>query len=355
MKNKINNIIISAVEKGIIPDFLIRYGIKLLLKRRLIDIKSLDCEKTDFSQMQMISRMQSSPIAINTDSANEQHYEVPQAFYKLILGSSYKYSCCHWSNEVHNLDDAEKEALDITCDRAQINNGMNVLDLGCGWGSLSLWIAEKFPECSVTSVSNSKSQHDFIHKQASLRNLNNIKVIVADMNDFKIDQKFDRIISLEMFEHMKNYQKLYHRISKWLSDDGLFLMHIFCHKSSPYDFVDKGPNDWMSRYFFTGGIMPSDDLPLFFQESLLIKHRWRWSGEHYAKTSNAWLENMDKRKAKILPIIESTYGRENMQKWWQRWRIFFMSCAELFAFNGGQEWYVNHYLFEKKIQTCDDE
>ena len=150
MKNKINNIIISAVEKGIIPDFLIRYGIKLLLKRRLIDIKSLDCEKTDFSQMQMISRMQSSPIAINTDSANEQHYEVPEAFYKLILGSSYKYSCCHWSNEVHNLDDAEKEALDITCDRAQINNGMNVLDLGCGWGSLSLWIAEKFPECSVT-------------------------------------------------------------------------------------------------------------------------------------------------------------------------------------------------------------
>ena len=220
MKNKINNIIISAVEKGIIPDFLIRYGIKLLLKRRLIDIKSLDCEKTDFSQMQMISRMQSSPIAINTDSANEQHYEVPEAFYKLILGSRYKYSCCHWSNEVHNLDDAEKEALDITCDRAQINNGMNVLDLGCGWGSLSLWIAEKFPECSVTSVSNSKSQHDFIHKQASLRNLNNIKVIVAVIGS--IDSKGSLKLHKKLgFKKTGVLKKIGFKNNKWI--DTIFL------------------------------------------------------------------------------------------------------------------------------------
>jgi cyclopropane-fatty-acyl-phospholipid synthase len=298
----------------------------------------------------MVSMMLGSPIAVNTDSANDQHYEVPVNFYSRILGERYKYSCCLWDDETNNLDSAEIAALKKSCERAEIRDGFKILDLGCGWGSLSLWIAENYPNCSVTSVSNSSTQRDFIVNQAITNNLSNVRVIVADMNDFDIEDKFDRIVSLEMFEHMKNYQILYKKLSGWLVEDGLFFMHIFCHKSSPYEFLDKGVNDWMTRYFFTGGIMPSDDLPLFFQDSLTIQKRWRWNGSHYANTSNAWLKNMDQKKNELMPIIADVYGHDSAQKWWQRWRIFFMSCAELFAFNNGQEWYVAHYLFSKSAK-----
>jgi cyclopropane-fatty-acyl-phospholipid synthase len=355
MIKKLNNLLIRAVEFGLFPDFIVRYGIRLLLRKRLYQIHSFNCEYAGEIQANMVSKMLNSPIAVNTNSANEQHYEVSDGFYQQILGDRYKYSCCFWESNNDCLDDAEIKALEITCRRANIQDGMKVLDLGCGWGSLSLWVAEHYPNCSVTSVSNSVSQHSFISKQAIDKKLNNIQVIVADMNDFDIDCQFDRIVSLEMFEHMKNYQKLYQKVSGWLLDEGLFFMHIFCHKSSPYEFIDKGPNDWMSRYFFTGGIMPSDDLPLFFQEDLVIQKRWRWNGEHYAKTSNAWLEAMDAKKKTLIPIIEDVYGVDDSKKWWQRWRIFFMSCAELFAFNNGQEWYVSHYLFRKQRANYNSE
>ena len=350
MYKKLNNILIKFIELGYIPDFLVRSGIRLLLKKRLKEISSSNCEKADELQSSMVSMMLGSPIAVNTDSANDQHYEVPVNFYSRILGERYKYSCCLWDDDTNNLDSAEIAALKKSCERAEIRDGLKILDLGCGWGSLSLWIAENYPNCSVTSVSNSSTQRDFIVNQAITNNLSNVRVIVADMNDFDIEDKFDRIVSLEMFEHMKNYQKLYKKLSGWLVEDGLFFMHIFCHKSSPYEFLDKGVNDWMTRYFFTGGIMPSDDLPLFFQDSLTIQKRWRWNGSHYANTSNAWLKNMDQKKNELMPIIADVYGHDFSQKWWQRWRIFFMSCAELFAFNNGQEWYVAHYLFSKSAK-----
>jgi cyclopropane-fatty-acyl-phospholipid synthase len=291
--------------------------------------------------------MRSSPIALVPELANEQHYEVPAAFFDLALGRHRKYSCGFWPDGVTSLDEAEEAALAETCRRARIEDGHRVLDLGCGWGSVSLYIAERFPGCHITSVSNSRSQRDHILACAADRGLDNLDVIVADMNDFETDQRFDRVVSVEMFEHMRNYGVLYEKISNWLAEGGLFFMHIFVHRSTPYEFVDNGPGDWMSRHFFSGGIMPSDDLPLFFQEHLSILKRWRWNGKHYEKTSNAWLENMDRRRAEVIPVLRETYGDEAAAKWWMRWRMFFMACAELFGYRDGQEWYVAHYLFER--------
>ena len=346
MKKKLNNLALSMVEKGFISDLLVRTGIRALLRKRLIDINSSECELADKNQMKMISVMNASPIAMNTSSANEQHYEVPPEFYELVLGERFKYSCCFWDEDTDDLNRAEINALKITCKRAMLNDGQSILDMGCGWGSLSLWIAENYPNTSVLSVSNSKTQKIFIENIAKSKHLTNIQVITEDMKEFNTDKKFDRIVSLEMFEHMKNYKKLFSRVSSWLKNDGLFFMHIFCHKTVPYEFIDNGPNDWMSRHFFTGGIMPSDDLPLFFQDDLSIMKRWRWNGNHYARTCNAWLKRMDSEEPAIAEVLEKVYG-DNKEQWRQRWRIFFMSCAELFAFNGGNEWYVSHYLFKK--------
>lgn len=345
---------IQWTESGLIPDTVIRRGIRKLLQKRLQDIGAADNEHADRIQRAFVDMMKQSPIALVPDLANEQHYEVPAEFFDLVLGSHRKYSCCYWPSGVDRLDDAEAAALDVTCQRAGIENGHRILDLGCGWGSVSLYIAEKFPDCSVTAVSNSRSQHDFILAQASERGLGNLRVIVADMNDFRIDERFDRIVSVEMFEHMRNYRVLFEKISNWLHDDGRFFMHIFVHRSTPYEFLDNGPGGWMSRHFFSGGIMPSDDLPLFFQDHLGIVARWRWSGEHYAKTSNAWLDNMDRRRAEVLPILADTYG-DDVARWWMRWRMFFMACAELFDYAGGQEWYVGHYLFRRGQDARADE
>ena len=235
----------------------------------------------------------------------------------------------------------------MTVQRAGIVDGLSILDLGCGWGSLSLWIAEHFPNASVVSVSNSQSQRDYIVAQAESRGLDNIDVYVRDMNDFEPGRTFDRIVSVEMFEHMRNYRELFHRIGTWLNDDGRFFMHIFTHRTTPYEFIVRGPSDWMSQHFFAGGIMPSADLPLRFADDLAIESRWHWSGTHYARTCNAWLAQMDARRATVMPILETTYGRQNADRWWMRWRMFFMACAELFDYGDGQEWFVSHYRFAK--------
>ena len=337
---------IQWTESGLIPDAVIRRGIRRLLQKRLTDIHANDNEQADRTQRAFVEMMKQSPIALVPDLANEQHYEVPARFFELVLGAQRKYSSCFWPSGTNTLDEAEQAALEATCLRAQIADGQRLLDLGCGWGSMSLYVAENFPACQVTAVSNSHSQKEFIVARAAERNLNNLRVIVADMNDFDIDERFDRIVSVEMFEHMRNYPVLFEKISNWLHDDGRFFMHIFVHRSTPYEFLDNGPGDWMSRHFFSGGIMPSDDLPLFFQDHLSIVSRWRWNGEHYAQTSNAWLDNMDRRRSEVIPVLAETYG-EDVAKWWMRWRMFFMACAELFAFNSGQEWYVGHYLFRR--------
>jgi len=345
--NKASSTVLAWTEKGLVPDSVIRAGIRRLCRQRLKDINADNLERIAEWMESFVSRMNRSPVALVPELANEQHYEVPPEFFREVLGSHAKYSSCHWGKGVETLDQAEEEGLEITCRHAGIINGMDILDLGCGWGSLSLWIAQRYPDCTVTSVSNSAPQGDFIRARAEALGLDNIRVLTADMNRFQAEQQFDRIVSVEMFEHMRNYGELFRRISHWLKPSGRFFMHIFCHRSCAYEFLDQGPSDWMSRHFFSGGIMPSDDLPLRFQQYLnLIRHH-RWNGRHYEKTANAWLANMDRRQEQILPILERTYGKKNAERWFGRWRIFFMACAELFAFNDGQEWFVSHYLFER--------
>ncbi|MDH4323174.1 MAG: class I SAM-dependent methyltransferase, partial [Betaproteobacteria bacterium] len=215
------------------------------------------------------------------------------------------------------------------------------------WGSLTLWMAEHFPQSRITAVSNSNSQRRYILRQAAERGLRNVRVLTADMNAFDTAKRFDRIVSVEMFEHMRNWQRLFARVHGWLRPGGRFFMHVFCHRSTPYAFVEDGPSDWMSRHFFSGGMMPSDELALRFQDALRFVERWRWDGTHYEKTANAWLANLDARREQALPVLAATYGEADAAQWLQRWRIFFMACAELFGYRDGQEWWVSHYLFER--------
>jgi len=335
-------------EQGYVPDKVIRHGIRRLLAERLIEIQHDNCSSMADEQYHFINDMHDAPIAVVPEKANEQHYEVPATFFDLVLGEHSKYSCCYWTDETDSLDSAEKHALEETCRHAKLEDGQNILELGCGWGSLSLWMAEHYPNSHITAVSNSHSQRDHIVSKAVERGLENLNIITCDMNDFDIDQQFDRIVSVEMFEHMRNWSQLYENVSRWLTDDGLFFKHIFVNRGVPYLFLELDESDWMSRHFFSGGMMPSDDLPLHFQQHLTLKRQWRWQGTHYEKTSNAWLSNMDANKELVWPILENTYGKAQVQKWWMRWRMFFMACAELFAFNNGQEWYVSHYLFGKR-------
>ena len=340
---------LTWTESGLVPDPMVRAGIRRLLDRRRNEIRSGDVEHASRVTNRFVERMNDSPIALVPESANEQHYEVPAAFFAEVLGARRKYSCCYWPKHVTGLDEAETAALAMTAERAGIGGGMQVLDLGCGWGALSLWLAEHYPDTRVTSVSNSASQRDYILSVARDRGLDNIAAQVRDMNDFASPAgTYDRIVSLEMFEHMRNWDILFAKIDCWLKPDGLFFLHIFVHRTTPYEYTDRGDSDWMTRYFFAGGMMPSAGLPLRFARHLAIDRRWAWNGKHYAKTCNAWLARMDSRKAAIMPILCDTYGAAEADRWWIRWRMFFMACAELFATGSGDEWFVEHYRFGKR-------
>ncbi len=337
---------IGWVEQGRVPDSLIRAGIRRLLRQRIDEIASENCEEAAERLAAFVEMMDSASVAPIPQKANEQHYEVPASFFSEVLGEHRKYSSCYWPDQASSLEDAEAASLRITCERAELVDGMRVLELGCGWGSLTLWIATHYPNCQITAVSNSNSQRREIETRAAHAGVTNIEVITADMNDFDTKQRFDRVVSLEMFEHMRNYRLLYQRIHDWLLPGGQFLMHVFCHRLVPYEFVDRDASDWMSRHFFSGGIMPSDALPKHFQDHLRLRNHWRWNGEHYAKTLNGWLARMDQRRAQVMPILEQTYG-DDAEIWWSRWRVFFIASAELFGFNHGQEWWVSHYLFQR--------
>lgn len=339
---------INWVEQGYIPDSIIRKGIQRLLKTRLKDIAAADGETSNQVKTQFIKTMSQAPIALSPDKANEQHYEVPAEFYERVLGKHNKYSCCYWDENTTNLDQAEQKALQLSGQHAQLENGQSILELGCGWGSLTLWMANQYPDSQITAVSNSHSQKKHIEQLAAIQGINNISVITCDMNEFETTAKFDRVVSIEMFEHMRNWSLLFNKVADWLNDNGKFFMHVFSHHSTPYLFEVNDSSDWMSEYFFTGGLMPCDDLALHFQNDLSINNSWAWNGDHYAKTANAWLQNMDQHKQQLMPLISKTYGADQTQIWWMRWRIFFMACTELFAYEQGQQWHVMHYLFNKR-------
>lgn len=342
------NLALDLTEAGYIPDVIIRRGIRLLLKQRLKEIYASDVQLASFEQADFISHMKSSPVALLPEKANEQHYEIPSSFYQYILGDFRKYSCCYWDETTTNLTQAEQLALAKTCAHAQLEDGQDILELGCGWGSLTLYMASNYPNSKITAVSNSNSQREYISAIAKQQNLGNVEVITCDMNDFDTQQQFDRVVSVEMMEHMRNYEELYKRIAGWLKAEGKLFKHIFVHRSTPYAFEVKDETDWMSEYFFSGGMMPTDDLPLWFQKDLVIENRWRWDGRHYEKTANAWLFNMDSNRAAIDPLLIEIYGEDQLEKWRNRWRMFFMACAELFGYSNGQEWFVSHYLFSKR-------
>lgn len=339
---------INWVEQGYVPDNIVRNGIRRLLKTRLKDVYANDAEKYSALKEKFIESMGQAPIALVPDKANEQHYEVPARFYELVLGQHKKYSCCYWDEQTSNLGKAEENAFEISCEHANLENGQNILELGCGWGSFTLWMAQHYPMSTITAVSNSHSQREHIEQLARTKGIENIQVITCDMNDFDTDEKYDRVVSIEMFEHMRNWKMLFHKVAGWLNDNGKFFMHVFAHRNVTYAFEVNDSSDWMSEYFFSGGMMPSDDLALYFQDDLKINHHWGWDGEHYAKTSNAWLSNMDNHKQELMNLFKTTYGQEQAQTWWMRWRLFFMACAELFAYDNGQQWHVMHYQFSKR-------
>ncbi len=335
------------LELDVLPDWLIRIGIRRLLSKRLEEEAQGGPEAQAQKLMRFIEHLRASPIAIGTAVANQQHYEVPPEFYRYVLGPQLKYSCALWPDGVNTLEGAEAAMLELTCQRARLEDGLDILELGCGWGSLSLYMAERYPNSRILAVSNSRSQRRFIDSEAIRRGLMNLEVVTADMNDFDTDRGFDRIVSVEMFEHMRNYRELMRRIASWSRPDTVLFVHVFAHNRFAYPFDDRNASDWMARHFFTGGVMPSDDLLLHFQDDFRIRERWRLDGVHYQKTCEAWLTRLDGNREAVLALFSRVYGKDEALRWLVRWRVFFMACAELFGYADGREWLVSHYLFEK--------
>jgi len=334
----------TLLERDLLPDWLVRIGIRRLLARRLRDESAAGDPGSLLDAY--VHDLKHRPVAEDTKAANEEHYEVPTAFFLRCLGKRLKYSGCLYPSGNETLDQAEEAMLALYVERGMIADGQEILELGCGWGSLSLYMAEKFPASRITGVSNSRTQKEFIDAEARKRGLRNLTILTRDMNSFDIDAgRFDRVVSIEMFEHMKNYQVLMAGIARWLKPGGLLFVHIFTHRRHAYHFVARDKTDWMARYFFTGGQMPSHALLTRFQERLSLVSDWTVNGSHYQKTAEAWLTNMDAHRDEIMPIFRETYGKKDAVKWWSYWRVFYMSCAELWGYRRGEEWIVSHYLF----------
>ena len=335
-------------ESGHLPDSALRLGMRRLCAQRLRDELAGSADESGERQRARLDELRGSAIAIETDAANRQHYELPPEFFQLCLGKHLKYSSCYWDESTHNLAAAEARMLALYGDRAELADSQRILELGCGWGSLTLWMAEKFPNARITAVSNSRPQREYIEARCRERAIFNVQVITHDVNTLEMEEgAFDRVVSIEMFEHMRNYQQLMARIGRWLVPGGKLFVHIFCHRDLLYPFEIEGEDNWMGRHFFTGGLMPAADTLLHFQDDLSIEQRWLLSGQHYEKTANAWLQNHDNNQKAILELMQATYGKQQAKVWNQRWRMFWMACAELFGYDEGKEWRVAHYRFRR--------
>ncbi|CAN5696411.1 cyclopropane-fatty-acyl-phospholipid synthase family protein [soil metagenome] len=332
------------VDSGLVPEPVLRAGIRAVCALRLRQERRT-VEDEQARHEQLVAQLKSSEIAIETAAANAQHYEVPPALFAAVLGAQLKYSSCYWPPGVNTLDAAETAMLELTAERAELAEGQDVLDLGCGWGSFSLWAAARYPRSRFTAVSNSRPQRAYIEAQAVARGVTNLHVITADVRALLLPARaFDRVVSIEMFEHMRNYELLLRRISDWLRPDGRLFVHVFAHRHHAYPFDDAGHSDWMAREFFTGGLMPSAQLLHHFQSDLQLAAEWHLSGTHYARTAEAWYDNLMAKHAEVEAILEGAYGTDAAHRF-QRWRVFFLACAELFGYRGGREWIVAHYRF----------
>jgi cyclopropane-fatty-acyl-phospholipid synthase len=339
---------IRWTERGLVPDAAVRAGIRQLLRERLAEVGAGDPEATVARTEDFLAHMRASPLALLPQRANEQHYELPAAFFEQVLGPHRKYSACWWPQGVSTLEEAEDAALAATCERANLVDGQRVLELGCGWGSLSLWMAQRYPGSRITALSNSHAQREFIEARSREQGLRNLEVITADFNVFDTGEQFDRIVSVEMFEHLRNWPRAFERVAGWLRPRGHLFLHVFAHRDAPYAFVERDESDWMTRYFFAGGTMPNDDLLLACQDHLRLVRRWRWDGTHYQRTAAAWLGNLDARREAVLPLLAQAYGAQDAQLWLQRWRLFFLSVGELFGWDAGRQWFVSHALYERR-------
>ncbi len=338
---------IELAERGLAPDGLIRFGARHLIAGRLREEHRDDPERASERQAELLATLRTAPVAVETAAANRQHYEVPAEFFRLVLGPWLKYSAGYWPGGVHTLADAETAMLELYARRAGLEDGMGVLDLGCGWGSFALWASARYPRSHILAVSNSASQKAFIDARARTLGLGNVTVRTADVNVLDLDERFDRVISVEMFEHVRNHAALLGRIHDWLVPGGKLFVHIFCHRHLLYPFALEGEGNWLGRHFFTGGLMPARDTLLHFQDRLRIERRWELSGAHYRKTARAWLDNVDENRSAAAGALGGVDGRAGRRAV-QRWRMFFMACEELFGWRGGGEWLLAHYLFGRR-------
>ena len=340
---------IELCERGFVPDPIARAGMRRLIATRLSSREALDPEWRSQQLHRFITRASAGPVAEHTHDANAQHYELPPAFFEHVLGAHRKYSGCLFEGGIDSLDQAEHAMLALYAERARLHDGQRILDLGCGWGSFALWAARRFPNADIVAVSNANAQREAIAQAAHERGLKNLTVETCDINDFDPGAaQFDRIVSVEMFEHMRNYRELFARINRWLVDDGRLFVHVFAHKILAYRFQDEGDDDWMARHFFTGGVMPSEHLFARFQDDLQLHNQWWLSGNHYRDTANAWLERMDEAREPIMAIFRDTYGKADAERWFHRWRMFFMAVSELFGYSDGNEWGISHYVFKSR-------